>query len=98
MNRQTVTYEGLSELMYGKQAAGVLAAILGHIAFYCEENQIPPLTTLVVGKGPGKPGDKIPVDPAQIDEKRELVFKQDWYDICPPSEAEFAAAYKKHHK
>src|ERR1700694_2212597 len=33
MNRQTVTYEGLSELMYGKQAAGVLAAILGHIAF-----------------------------------------------------------------
>src|SRR5260221_1948731 len=29
MNRQTVTYEGLSELMYKKQAAGVLAGILG---------------------------------------------------------------------
>ena len=93
-----MTYEGLSELMYGKQAAGVLAEILGHIAFYCEDNQIPPLTTLVVGKGPGKPGDKIPVDPAQIDEKRERVFKQDWYDIYPPSESDFAAAFKKHHK
>jgi hypothetical protein len=40
MNRQTVTYEGLSKLMYGKEAAGVLAGILGHIAFYCEDSNI----------------------------------------------------------
>jgi hypothetical protein len=53
MNRQTVTYKGLSKLMYGKDAAGVLAAILGHIAFFCEDNDIPPLTALVVGMGLG---------------------------------------------
>jgi hypothetical protein len=98
MNRQTVTYAGLSKLMYGKEAAGVLAAILGHIAFYCMDNDIPPLTTLVVGKGPGKPGDRIPLDPAKFDEEREKVYQHDWYDIYPPSEADLAAAYKRHQK
>jgi len=98
MNRQTVTYEGLSELMYGKQAAGVLAGILGHVAFYCIDSQIPPLTALVVGKGPGKPGDRIPVDLSKIDEERERVYQHNWYDIYPPSEEDFAAAYAKHHK
>ncbi len=98
MNRQTVTYEGLSILMYKKEAAGVLAAILGHIAFYCMDNDIPPLTTLVVGKGPGKPGDRIPLDPAKFDEERERVYQYDWHDIYPPSEADLAAAFKKHQK
>ena len=98
MNRQTVTYEGLSRLMYGKDAAGVLAAILGHIAFYCEDHNSPPLTTLVVGKGPGKPGDQIPLDPAKFDEERENVYRHNWYDIYPPSEVDLAAAYKAHQK
>jgi len=61
MNRQTVTYKGLSKLMYGKEAAGVLAAILGHIAFYCEDNNIPPLTALVVGIGDRKAYFALPV-------------------------------------
>ncbi len=98
MNRQTLTYVGLSKLMYGKEAAGVLAGILGHIAFYCEDNDIPPLTTLVVEKGPGKPGYGIPVDPTRIDEERENVYQHDWYNIYPPSEADLAAAYKGHQK
>ena len=98
MNRQTVTYEGLSRLMYGKEAAGVLAAILGHIAFYCKDHNIPPLTALVVGKGPGKPGDRIPLDPAKFDEERENVYQYDWYNVYPPSEADLATAYKGHHK
>lgn len=98
MNRQTVTYEGLSKLMYGKEAAGVLAGILGHIAFYCEDNNIPPLTTIVIEKATGKPGDRIPVDPARIDEQRENVYRHDWYNIYPPSETDLTAAYKRHHK
>jgi hypothetical protein len=81
MNRQTVTYELLSKLMYGKKAQGVLNAVLGHVAFYCEDNGLPPLAVLVVGKWPGKPGEGFPADPAKIDENRELVFQFDWYDI-----------------
>ena len=42
----------------------------------------------------GRPGYRIPVDPTRIDELRENVYQQDWYDIYPPSEAELAAAYK----
>lgn len=63
MDRKTITYKELSELMYVKEAAGVLDQILGHIAFYCQDEKIPPLTTIVVGKGPGKPGKGIPFDP-----------------------------------
>jgi hypothetical protein len=98
MNRQTATCQSLSELMYGKKAAGVLAKILGHIAFYCEDNNLPPLTTIVVEKDAGKPGYRIPVDPKRIDLERENVYQHDWYDVYPPSEADLAAAFKKHQK
>jgi hypothetical protein len=93
MNRQTVTYEGLSTLMFKKKAAGVLDKILGHIAFYCKANELPPLTAIVVGKGRGTPGADIPLDLATIDKHREEVYAEDWYDVYPPSEAELAAAY-----
>ena len=68
MNRQTITYEGLSRLMYGKDAAGVLNRILGHIAFFCIDSGLPPLTSIVVGKRRETPGEEIPIDPATIDE------------------------------
>lgn len=96
MNRQTVAYVGLSKLMYGREAAGVLARILGHIAFYCQDNNIPVLTALVIEKGLGRPGDRIPLDPEKIDEERERVYEHNWYDIYPPSEAELVAAHEKH--
>lgn len=94
MNRQTITYKGLSELMYGKAAAGVLAEVLGHIAYYCQQNDLPPLTATVVNTG-GAPGHGIPSDLATIDGQREKVYACDWYDICPPSEAELADAFRK---
>ena len=74
-NRQTVTYEGLSVLMYRKKAQGVLDEILGHIAAYCNESRgVPLLTALVVGKNRGTPGRAIPVDPENIDREREKVY------------------------
>lgn len=98
MYRETITYKALSILMYKKEAAGVLAGTLGHIAFYCEDNGIPPLTVLVVNKPWGTPGEAIPIDPSKFDEEREKVYRCDWYDIYPPSEADFADAYKNHYK
>jgi hypothetical protein len=97
MSRQTITYEGLSELMYGKKAQGVLNKILGHIAFYCKEAKLPPLTSIVVGKG-GVPGDKIPIDLKKIDSLRERVYtKVNWFHIYPPTPEELSAAYAKYH-
>src|ERR1700730_14675677 len=96
MSRQSITYEGLSKLMYGKEAAGVLNALLGHVAFYCEDSRLPPLTVLVVEKDSGKPGPGIPIDPLRIDEERERVYRHAWYDVCPPSETDLAAAHERH--
>lgn len=93
MNRQTITYEGLSVLMYRKKAAGVIAQILGHIAFYCDENNLPQLNTIVVGKGRGTPGDEIPLKPADVDAIREKVYEYDWYDIDRPSAKDLAEVW-----
>lgn len=96
MNRQTITYEGLSRLMYQKRAPGVLDKILGHIAYYCQDNSLPPLTAIVVGKARGTPGRNIPIDPATFDSERERVYKYDWYDVYPPSEEELEQAFRAH--
>lgn len=93
MNRQTLTYEGLSIIMYGKKAAGVLDKILGHIAFYCNDNILPPLTSIVVGKGRGTPGSEIPINTGHTDELREGVYEFDWYDIYPPTAQELKDAF-----
>jgi hypothetical protein len=96
MNRQTTTYLGLSRLMFGHDAAGVLADILGHIAFYCIDNKLPALTSLVVGTGGGTPGEGIPIDPTFVDQERERVYEYDWYNLYPPSEADLSAAFSAH--
>ena len=98
MNRQTVTYKGLSQIMYGRDAAGVLDRILGHIAFYCIDNKLPALTSIVVNKSKGIPGDQIPMDLTKRDKVREKVYANDWYNIYPPTAEEFHASYVLHTK
>lgn len=92
MNRQTLTYKLLSEKMYGKPAAGVLNEILGHIAYYCLDEDLPPLTAIVVNST-GIPGHGIPIDQTNIDAQREQVFNHDWYDVYPPDEEQLARAF-----
>jgi len=94
--RQTLTYEGLSLLMYRKNAAGVLDKVLGHVAFYCKENELPPLTSIVVAKRKGTPGPEIPIDLKDVDSLREQVYQQDWYDVYPPTAEQLATANAKH--
>src|SRR5689334_14555611 len=94
MNRQTLTYKGLATLMYRRAAAGVLDKILGHIAFYCIDHDLPPLTSIVVGQSRGTPGRDIPMDLTKRDKEREKVYATDWYDIYPPSAEELHTSYK----
>ena len=99
MTRQTITYLDLSRLMYKKEAQGVLGDVLASILFYCNDNDLPILTVIVVGQNSGKPGPGALRDPANmhsttldIDEERERVYATDWYDIYPPAEAELISA------
>ena len=78
--------------MYQKKAAGVLDKILGHVAYYCIEHGLPPLTSIVVGKGRGTPGQDIPLDIAALDGARERVYAYDWYDEYPPTTEQLAEA------
>lgn len=96
MNRQTLTYELLAQLMYRRKAQGVLDRILGHIAFYCIDENLPALTSIVVGKKRGAPGDDIPIDLKQIDSERERVYATDWFNIYPPTPEELTAAHANH--
>jgi hypothetical protein len=95
-HRQTITYLGLSRLMYGKDAQGVLAAILGHVAFFCIDEELPPLTSIVVVKGAGHPSHGLPADHSRLDELRERVYDFDWYDVYPPTEDQLKTAYDAH--
>jgi hypothetical protein len=96
MNRQTLTYKLLSIKMFQKEASGVLDKTLGHIAFYCEDNDLPALTAIVVGKNRGTPGHDIPLDSEKFDRSREEVYECDWYDIYPPTAVELLHAFKEH--
>lgn len=98
MDRQSITYEGLSVLMFGKRAPGVLSSILGHIAYYCEDCGLPQLNVLVVGKDRGTPGDLIPLEAEEFDAARELVYQTDWYDIMPPTVDDLRTAYDRRRK
>lgn len=83
--------------MYGKPAQGVIASILGHIAYFCNEHHIPPLTVLVVNEKSGLPGEGIPTD-KDLNATREEVYSFDWYDIYPPNESELKEIYEKNTK
>jgi hypothetical protein len=96
MNRQTTTYQKIARLMYHTEAPGVLDRILEHIAFFCADNGLPPLTSIVVGKSRGTPGDGIPVGLENIDEERENVYQYDWYDVKSPTPSQLSAAFLRH--
>ena len=97
MNRQTETYDGLAQKMFRKKAAGVLDKILGHIAYYCLDNNLPPLTVIVVNKKSGTPGSDIPIDIDSVDALREKVFTEDWYNVYPPAEIDLSIAFAARH-
>ena len=93
-NRQTITYGILADLL-GFKGAGVFADKLGHIMYFCIQNNLPHLTVLVVNEKTGKPGEGFTEIVSDLDVERENVFKRNWYDLCPPSEKQFDEAWRK---
>ncbi|WLE95350.1 MAG: hypothetical protein QTN59_11725 [Candidatus Electrothrix communis] len=91
-NRQIFTYGMVADIL-GYNGAGTLAHTLGHIMFYCLENELPPLTILVVNQETGLPGDGL--TGADLNAGRESVFNYDWYSIIPPTPEDLKNAYDK---
>lgn len=54
-SRQVLTYGELGRLI-GYTHVGVIGNVLGPIMAYCERENLPPLTSIVVNEKTGKPG------------------------------------------
>jgi len=85
--RRTITYGEVADLL-GFEGAGVLAQILGLIMIYCQTNELPPLTVLVVNQGTGLPGEGL-TTVEDLPRDREAVYRQAWYSRFPVQIADF---------
>ncbi len=82
--RQILTYEIVSEKIYGKKGAGTLAQDLGVIMRYCKANGLPPLTVLAVNKKTGQPGVGLTaVTVESLHRHREAVYGRHWFQLRP---------------
>lgn len=94
-NRQVTSYKELAEII-GYKGEGVLAQTLGHIMYYCKDNVLPPLTSLVVNES-GLPGSGFAPDiNPNID--RQTVFDFKWFEIVPPTPNELKQSYTSNQK
>lgn len=88
-----LTYQELAELMGIHRRS--LNRILGYIMFYCEQNLLPPLTSIVVRQDTGLPGEGFTAEQAaSVPASHILVFRYDWFDIRPPTIDEFIQAFR----
>jgi alkylated DNA nucleotide flippase Atl1 len=85
-NRQVLTYQILGDLVGMPPIA--LTQPLGLIMRYCEENDLPPLTVLVVSQDTGKPGEGL-TTVRDMDKDREKVFNYNWYGRIPMEASSF---------
>ncbi len=92
--RRIATYGIIAE-MIGFGGAGVLSNILGHIMFWCQDNELPSLTALVVNQETGLPGEGL-VAADDLDAERERVFAFDWFAILPPTQLELEQSRGAH--
>lgn len=86
-----MTYSNLAELL-GYNGSGTLGRQLGHIMFFCEQNSLPPLTVLVVNSESGLPGSGFQHE-SEIPALRESVYNYNWFNLIPPSEADYTKAW-----
>jgi hypothetical protein len=79
-NRQILTYELLGKMIGAPHFS--LGPHLEHILRYCKNNELPPLTVLVVQKSGDKPGPGMTAseDPNQ---DRERVYAHNWFAMQP---------------
>ena len=91
-SRQVLTYAMIARLI------GVVRPSLGDflrpIQQYCTENQLPPLTALVVSEQTGLPGEGF-IAAADVPAAQMLVFRHRWLEANAPTAEQLEAAYAR---
>ncbi len=92
-----ITYGDLAELMGMNRKAGfTLGKHVGIVAYYCKENGLPPLNSIVVNDQSGEPGHAVvETDGFQIDQIKVL-DGMNWFSIRPPSIRALREVYEKY--
>jgi putative restriction endonuclease len=91
-NRQVLTYDIVARLT-GVHRPG-LGDLLRPIQQYCVENQLPPLTVLVVSEQTGIPSEGF-IAALDIPAAQLRVFQHGWLETTAPSADQFEAAYSR---
>jgi alkylated DNA nucleotide flippase Atl1 len=92
-DRKTYKYGDVAKIL-GFGGAGVLGQFLGPIMNYCEANDLPPITVLIVNQETGLPSEGL-VALEEVNLDREAVFKEDWFSLNPPQNSDFGEANQK---
>ncbi len=90
--RQVLTYDIVA------RACGVPAPALGDflrpIQQHCSENHLPPLTSIIVSKQTGLPGDGF-IAAASVPLAQVQTFAWEWSEVDAPSAEQLADAYSR---
>ena len=90
-HRETTTYQEL-----GQQIGAIplkLGYYLDSVAKYCQRQFLPWLTSLVLNKDTGRPGDGYFGPAATLAQDRGAVFNYNWLEIVPPTIKELRAFF-----
>ena len=91
-NRQVLTYDIVARL------TGVLRPSIGDflrpIQQYCTENELPPLTALIVSEQSGLPEEGF-IGAADVPSAQMSVFEYTWLDVIAPNAEQLADAYSR---
>jgi hypothetical protein len=80
--KSTITYEDLAKILSVHHRT--LKYPLEIIKNYCLKNELPALTTLVVGKKTGKPGAGNGIPEVQLENEESKVFSFEWAELENP--------------
>jgi hypothetical protein len=92
LHRQSVTYDHVGKLI-GVPRQG-LGQLLEPIQSHCILKELPALTSLVIGRATGMPGEGF-IAAADVPAEQALVFSWKWLDAAPPGAAELEDAATK---
>jgi putative restriction endonuclease len=91
-NRQILTYEMVA------QACGVPAPSVGDflrpIQQFCSEHNLPPLTSIIVNKYTGLPGDGF-IAAMDVPKAHMDTFDNNWLELSAPSAQQLADSYSR---
>jgi hypothetical protein len=93
--RESVTYAWLAEKLGYQKGQHVMGDRLAPLMFWCKQNNLPALTSLVVREDTGMPGLGIYLDPSEVPGAQQKVYTFDWYAIVVPTVDELEEATAK---